>query len=111
MMGPMTEIHDLPQVSVPFWGGPAHGEAWATTQHVVDVSIPEPLSYRMDEILDPTVPAIKTARYQVASFPWQWRVLVRQARMFLPMNPAYDTPAVIDVESVLQFLGGLWGRR
>lgn len=83
----------LRQDVVPVWGGPAHGEVWQSEQHVIVWPLPL------------TASAIETAEYQAAKFVWAWRGEWWSARMYLPN----DTPAVIEVESVLRFLGGLWG--
>lgn len=109
MMHPMTTVRRLPQDTIPIWGGPAHGQVSTPTKDVaIRVAVQRPISYALTDE-DTMIPAFEIAEYQTAKFVWRWRDEWWSARMFLPMNPAYDTPATIEVESVLRFLATLWG--
>lgn len=94
-----------------FWGGPAHGDYRALDRHYCDVAVfdKEPVPWEAVVSLSTPIP-YHVETYFAQEFMWKWKG-ERRTGLIMTIPPSGDSyPAVfIEIESIMDFLGNLWG--
>lgn len=89
-----------------FWGGPAHNEVYFVDKYVIEVAVPR-LTYVIASEEPSMAPMFETVRYNAQIFAWFWEKELREAVVMIP-GDANDSAAIIEIESVMEFLSTLW---
>jgi hypothetical protein len=95
----------LPDV-VLFWGGPLHGQLRFVEDHRILVPVYKEMDYMA--MFDPLAALPhEVVEYNSQVYWWRWKCTEKEQ---IVMSKGYFTDvSVLEVESIMQFLGTLWG--